>query len=1091
MIVASAGNISSKSIGISANDRAPCKRNNTNEIVKITTDSIDTSNETRLYVENVSTSTTSSIKINTPNIVTLPGINKQVYGDKKVDSTERLRQLRQLLASNNYDAYLVGPNDEHGSEIVSDYDQRLKFISGFSGSNGYALILLDKAVLFTDGRYELQADLDLDCNWDLVVSRNILQDIHRWLEENIPTTGPIKLAADARLMTLDQYDYLQKELKTKFNSDLILISQDLVDVVWNNENSSGSNDSNNPRPKPQEPIFVHPIQFNGNISWQEKVAKLVDYMNKLSAYHYVISRLEDIAWLLNLRGADIPNSPLFKAYLFVSRYPSVKTQGSKISEILLSDSLSTTKPVGLQSPQVLQVPARESVRITLYVDLKKIDRTVRDHLHIDNGTFHVGKHNPSVVLDGSSANDPLTIRIQVELKDYDVFIMDLGNRLSPNPTARQMQGRLILDWKANVAIHVIAKPYEDLYVIPESLICRLKAVKTDGEVEGMRKAHWRDSLAISMLLAQLEHDISQKKQFEKWTEVSASKELEFYRSLMDFNWGQSFDSISAYGSNSAIVHYHPKETDKIFIKNESTYLLDSGGQYLDGTTDITRTVHFGEPNEYQRETYTRVLMGAIDCMSLIIPTNIGGSNDRISDLIARRHLMEVGLNYNHGTGHGIGLFSLVHEPPNLIVASTQSQSGDRNNRPTIHMDPVPMQANMFTSVEPGYYKENDFGIRLENIVVTKRYQPLYRSENVTAYPSLRLEPISLVPFEPKLIKFEMLSNQHKAWLNSYNVLVRYRLTEQINHYRAKLMLVQQQSQKSNKLAVQVNGVTSSSKLYHHLMQPSNMTSNNQTISRTVQSRSAEIARLQERLEQTHKWIMANTEIIPLDIPRGHVQRRRIKGQNTEDLDNQRLLMAYMSSLPFSDSVGSTIIAKLANLETNPNSDDSALGPKMEQTNNVSSIEHGSSRPGSLTTCIGTHCDLLLLTRLNPPTRSESRVGSDMQNAQKRSYNNNNNDNNKATLTSRYHDDIFDEEEEQHVDGNDIPWIFGKIFKLKSSNESVSCIPGVYVIIGIFSLLVAQIVLSTMICRRKSRQQTFPSANENAQAMSISRISSLE
>lgn len=610
---------------------------------------------------------TSTRSLTSPNLSALIQATGGLAGNNKLansiaktkfDSSERLRQLRQLLASNNYDAYLVTPNDEHGSEYVTDYDRRLRFISGFTGSNGYALILLDRAVLFTDGRYAIQADQDLDCNWWLVVSDEPLVDIHLWLKAN--AAKGIKIATDARLMSLQNFDYLDDQIK-KLESEFALITQDLVDVVWNNAGDLVAAD----RLTSQEPIFVHPLQFAGNLSWQEKLVKLADSMSRLRARHYVVSQLDDIAWLLNLRGSDIPMTPLFKAYLFISRIGDASSsrtnqaQGS-VSQLLAAATVggSQQQQQQLQAPQVLQVQPSQVIRVTLYVDLKKVGQQVREHLHTENGTTIVHQVVAGQPDSQTGAPIPITSRIQVELKDYDVFIMELRDRLSG---VRQLQGRLLLNAASNVAIHVLAKAYEDRLVLAESLINKLKAVRSDGEVQGMRLAHWRDSLAICMLLSKLESDIGQKGLINKWTEVSAAKELEFYRSLMDHNKGQSFDTISAYGANAAVVHYRPDPQEYRLIGNQSTYLLDSGGQYLDGTTDITRTTHYGEPSEFQRETYTRVLMGAVDMMSLIFDQT-NRAPYRLNDLLARRHLFEIGLDYAHGTGHGIGPFSLVHAP---------------------------------------------------------------------------------------------------------------------------------------------------------------------------------------------------------------------------------------------------------------------------------------------------------------------------------------------------------------------------------------------------------------------------------------------
>lgn len=891
---------------------------------------------------------------------------------RRFDSSERLRQLRQLLISNNYDAYLVTPNDEHGSDYVTEYDRRLRFISGFTGSNGYALILLDRAVLFTDGRYQLQADEDLDCNWWLVVGDDPLTDIAPWLKAQ--AAKGIKVATDARLMSLQSFDYLDDQLRRQ-ESEFVLISQDLVDVVWDTNVASG--DSPARFAATSDPIFVHPLQFTGNTTWQEKLVKLAGEMSKLKARHYVVSQLDDIAWLLNLRGNDIPMAPLFKAYVFLSRSSEPAQSVNSVKPITNSMNVDQASQ-GLQAPQVLQVPAGQTIRLTLYVDLNKVNQQVRDHLHVENGTILVTSLSPD--------QQPITTRIQIELKDYQVFVMDLRDRLSPAAGARQLQGRLLLNAGANVAIHVLAKSYEDRLVLVESLINKMKSVKSDAEVQGMRLAHWRDSLAISMLLSQLDRDIGQMGQVERWTEISAAKELEFYRSLMDYNKGQSFDTISAYGSNAAVVHYRPDENlPHKLIGNQSTYLLDSGGQYLDGTTDITRTVHYGKPSELQRETYTRVLMGSIDTMSLIFDQS-SRTPYRIADLLARRHLFELGLDYQHGTGHGIGLFSLVHEAPWLI----ENYATTTNAKPAgpttakqgaqVSSDPVIIQANMFTSVEPGYYKANDFGIRLENIVVSQRVnlptslsRPNDRQQEVANKRQfLRWEPISLVPFEPKLIKLELLSNKQKAWLNSYNLMVRFRMTQQINYYLNKI-----RNQQQERKPIQVQGSASSSRLYQQLLKSINNDTSASKQERYVDMVSQgqnnylrlDAAKLQDKLELTHRWIMSKTELIPLDVPQTLVATKLTsdasssnqlsKGKPAEvgstrpeslQQDSHRLMLVYMSSFPFNDREAGEAVASATQLGAR--ADEKGAQPAAS---------------GDATTakqCTGFQCDLWLLNSLD-------------------------------------------------------------------------------------------------------------------------------
>lgn len=1031
---------------------------------------------------------------------------------KKVDTSERLRQLRSLLDSNGYDAYLVTPNDEHGSEYVTDYDRRLRFISGFSGSNGFALILRDRAVLFTDGRYAIQADQDLDCNWWLVFSDQPLIDIHLWLKVN--AAKGIKIATDARMLSLQNFDYLDDQIK-KLDSEFALISQDLIDIVWNTMSNSDSI-----RKPPQDPIFIHPIQFAGNTSWQEKVVRVSEAMAKLKARHYIVSQLDDIAWLLNLRGNDIPMSPLFKSYLLISRTPSPADQSGKVIASSVEQLFAPNVRQQLESPPN-QVATNQSIRLILYVDLKKVSQQVREYLNADNGTIIVTSNQAAPNNDQyfdlnrptqsqiQSQLAPLLskIQIQVELKDYDVFIMDIRDKLASVGGNRQLQGKLLLNAGANVAIHVLARSYDDRLVLVESIINKLKSVKSDDEVQGMRLAHWRDSLAISMLLAQLDLDIGQKQLVNKWTEISASRELKFYRSLMDYNKGESFDTISAYASNAAIVHYKPSEDgEQRFIKNESTYLLDSGGQYLDGTTDITRTLYYGEPSEFERETYTRVLMGAIDMMSLIFDESSRAAY-KLNDLIARRHLFEIGLDYMHGTGHGIGSYSMVHEAPALIdhytnvaiqkqtnankqASGTGAGENSGQQQAQILSEPVHLQANMFTSVEPGYYKANDFGIRLENIVVTQRVnlpsalsrpndrqessKGSFQSASSNERQFLRFEPISLVPFEPKLIKIELLSNKQKAWLNSYNLMVRIRMTQQINYYLSKIRKLQNQS-----TPIPIQGTTLSSKLYQQLIIANNTASRNDAQLGYYNFLGLDSNKFQEKLEQAHKWIMSKTELIPLDVPASMISspkslqanelltgqdvnnkqvsegnRKRAKEASStqqQAQDGHKLMLTYMSSMPFNDLDAANVVASfqiptdLAKLSARSGSPGVSANNTNQQAQQVSSsninLNHNK--------CSGYECDLWLLNALN--AHSISANNQRQQRHRSSGSLNGWNEQNPVSLI-----------ENEHPDGS----LFDGLFQLDGNqNKNISINMWSLVVLGL--LVVVQMSILTYMCTVRS------------------------
>lgn len=354
--------------------------------------------------------------------------------------------------------------------------------------------------------------------------------------------------------------------------------------------------------------------------------------------------------------------------------------------------------------------------IKLYVNLDKIDDSVKSHL----------------------GSDGCTHKNCVALVEYSTIWMNLKEVFST-------VGKVLITSKSSYALYDTV-PHEQRMVI-ESPIIMMKAIKNPVEAEGMRNAHVRDSAVIIDFVSSLEEGL---KNGEPWDEMKAVEKLTELRSKQQYNKGESFETISAFASNGAVIHYKPTHTTNKKIDNSNMYLLDSGGQYLDGTTDITRTFHFGTPTDFHKETYTRVLMGSIDLAKLVFPHS---TTDRHIDNIARQHLHEIGLDYNHGTGHGIGAFLNVHEAPTSVRKPTREQFGSQ------------LLPRMFLSDEPGYYEDKSFGVRLETIVTVINKTTM---RNFNHVPYYGFEAIALVPFEPNLIKYELLTQHQLNWLNSYH-----------------------------------------------------------------------------------------------------------------------------------------------------------------------------------------------------------------------------------------------------------------------------------------------------------------------------------
>nr|AMO02532.1 xaa-pro aminopeptidase 1c [Tityus serrulatus] len=585
----------------------------------------------------------------------------------EVNTSKRLIQLRGKLKENNYSAYIIPTDDEHQSEYVSEYDKRRTYVSGFSGSAGTAVVLLDKAALWTDGRYFLQAENELDCNWILMKQyEDNTPEIYEWLIENLSNGSQV--GADPRLIKQKTWIKLEEKLA----KSAIILRKDyknLVDEIWTESNGRPS--------PPAEKIFIHEIKYAGK-SWEKKIEQLRINIKVEGADCIIVTALDEVAWLFNLRGSDIPFNPVFKSFAFICQ-----------------------------------------TEIRFYVDENKLTDEVKQYLT-------------------NSSNDNYSI----QLKNYNDIYKEMNDFVAK-------VGKVLITSDSSYAIYNLIP--EEKRIVNESPALLMKSVKNPTEIEGMKSSHIKDSVAIIDFVALLEEEVIQGK---PWDEIKAMETISQLRRQQELNMGDSFESISASGSNGAIIHYTSQPATNKAIDRENMYLLDTGGQYLDGTTDTTRTFHFGNATDFEKEAYTRVLMGVIDLATAIFPQ---GTRDTDIDIFARRHLYQVGLDYKHGTGHGIGLFLNVHEGPTRIRnPKTQPKASE-------------LKSGMFVSDEPGYYEKDKFGIRLETIVTVIEANTPYRFDNKIFYT---FEPVAFVPFEPNLIKYELLSKSQINWLNDYNSKIR-------------------------------------------------------------------------------------------------------------------------------------------------------------------------------------------------------------------------------------------------------------------------------------------------------------------------------
>ncbi|CAG2171919.1 unnamed protein product, partial [Oppiella nova] len=543
-------------------------------------------------------------------------------------------------------------------------DARRAFISGFDGSAGTALITQKEALLWTDGRYFLQAEKQLDHNWALMkdaIPGTPTQG--EWLCKKLPSGS--RVGVDPFVISYETWKPLAAQLESAGHT-LVPINDNLVDEVWDNRPS--------PPNKTVDPL---PLVFAGK-GWRDKIVEIRQEMINKGATALVVTALDEIAWLFNLRGSDIEFNPVFFAY----------------SVITLDN-------------------------IYLFIDENKLSPEASKHLQIDVSLNH--------------QNSGLSI----ELRPYRMIKEFLKWLIS------QLPGKIWISHKSS---------YSLVSVVPEmrrieslSPVQLKKAVKNSVEIEGMKRSHIKDAVALCEFFAWLEEEVPKG----DVNELSAAEKLEEFRRAQEDYMGPSFETISASGPNAAIIHYRSTEETNRPITADEIYLCDSGAQYRDGTTDVTRTIHLGTPSNFEKECFTRVVKGHIALASAIFPQLLKG---QMLDTCARKALWDVGLDYLHGTGHGVGMFLNVHEGPMGI-----------SYRP--YPDDPGLVEGMILSNEPGFYEEDKFGIRIENLVLIKKANTKYNFRN-RGY--LTFETITLVPIQTKLLQPSLLTSEEISWLDNYH-----------------------------------------------------------------------------------------------------------------------------------------------------------------------------------------------------------------------------------------------------------------------------------------------------------------------------------
>jgi len=564
----------------------------------------------------------------------------------------RLAALREQLKRDRLDGFVVPLTDEHMSEYVGAYAQRLAWLTGFQGSAGTAVVLPAEAAIFLDGRYTLQVREQVDPkHWAYVsVPETSVSD---WLGQHAPGGG--RIGYDPWLHTRAWVEAATKALKEK-GAELVAVDTNPVDAVWPD------------KPEPSRArLVVHPDQYAGKSS-AEKRAEIADWLSAKRADAVVLSALDSIAWTFNVRGKDVERTPVALAYALVNADGTAE----------------------------------------LFVQPEKVGEDVAQHL-------------------GNA----------VRLHDRAEF---------PRALAGFAGKRVTVDPERAVAAifeRLEQGGAETIQLRDPAVLA--KAKKNPVEIAGHHAAQARDGAAIVRFL----HWLSIEAPKGGLTELSAAAKLRAFRDETGLLEDLSFDTISAAGPNAAIPHYRVTDESSLPITMNGIFLIDSGGQYRDGTTDITRTVTVGEPTAEMRDRFTRVLKGHIAIATALFP--IGTRGQQI-DAFARRPLWEAGLDYAHGTGHGVGSYLSVHEGPARIATFG---GGDE-----------PLAEGMILSNEPGYYKGGEYGIRIENLVlVVPKEIPGAERE------MLGFETLTFAPIDRRLIEPDMLSEAERAWLNAYHAEV--------------------------------------------------------------------------------------------------------------------------------------------------------------------------------------------------------------------------------------------------------------------------------------------------------------------------------
>ena len=573
---------------------------------------------------------------------------------------ERVERLRSWMKENGISAFVFPSSDPHNSEYVAEHWKSREWISGFSGSAGTAVVTLEHAALWTDSRYFIAAEKELKgTDFQLMKLRvEGTPSISEWLVRELSNYQKAVVGVDGNVNSFTEVSSMERELASKGNIT-VRTDADPMAELWMD------------RPViPDNKVSLHPLEYSGE-STSSKISRIRKQLADSGADGLLVTALDEIAWVLNLRGSDVHCNPVFVSYLLIS-------------------------------PE----------KVVLYINNVKLLAEVKDYLTSEQ----IAVDAYEAVVDGLRSYEGKSLLVDMSSTNYSLA--------TAVPTEKLCEG--------------------------VSPIASMKAIKNEAEQEGFRAAMLRDGVAVVKFLAWLKPAVEAGGQ----TEISLDERLTALRAEQPKFKGVSFDTIVGYEEHGAIVHYEATPETDIPVEPHGLVLIDSGAQYLDGTTDITRTIALGEITEEQRRVYTLVLKGHIQLDMCRFPAGACGSQ---LDAIARVPMWREGYNYMHGTGHGVGSYLNVHEGPHQI---------------RMEWRPAPLQAGMTVTNEPGIYLEGKFGVRIENTLL------IVPAETTPFGDFLKFETLTLAPIDTTPIVFEMLSEEEREWLNNYH----HRVYESLKPY---------------------------------------------------------------------------------------------------------------------------------------------------------------------------------------------------------------------------------------------------------------------------------------------------------------------